>query len=225
MREFAVIGLGRFGLRVAAGLYEYGADVIAVDTDADKVDDAKSLATTAIQLDATDEAALRTVNVQELDAVVVAIGKDMEASILVTALLKQLGARQIIARGTTPIHARILELVGADRVVYPEDEGAARLARSLHSPHILDHVDLSGDLDLAQIIAPEACVGKSLRELDLRARFQVNVVTVRPAGEEGLDDQGRPAYSVPDADYVIRTGDTLVVIGTPEAINELDRLT
>ncbi len=224
MREFAVIGLGRFGLRLAETLYEAGADVIAVDDDPDHVQDGKSVATTAIQADATDEQSLRALNVAELDAVIVAIGKDMEASILATALLKQLGAPMIISRAGTSIQARVLELVGADRVIYPEDESAVRLGRSLVSPHVLDHVELSGDLDLAQILAPVAFVGKSLRDLDLRARHNVNVVTIRPRGANGFDPSGRPSFAVPGPDYVIQEGDMLVVIGEASAIDALDRL-
>jgi len=215
VNQFAVIGLGRFGGRVAVGLYENGAEVIAVDDDPEKVDDIKTSVTAAVTMDATDEEALRQLNVEELDAVVVAIGKDIEASILVTTLLKELGAHHVVARASTAIQAKILDRVGADRVIYPEDDMAARLVRSLTSPHILDHIELEGDIDLAQVIVPQSFVGHTLKDLDLRNRFGVWVVIVRP--KEG-------PVTVADAEYKFREGDHAYVMGRAENIERWDKL-
>ncbi len=216
MKQFAVIGLGRFGGRVAAGLYQYGAEVVAIDTDPAKVEDIKGSVSTAICMDAADEQELTQLNVPEFDAIVVAIGRDIEASILITALLRQLGARVVIARASTNLQARILDLVGATGVIYPEEDIAARLVRSIISPHVVDHIELEGDIDFALVKAPRSFVGKSLLELEIRQRHGVTVVAVRRMGAA----KDEPAQ-VPSADYVVRDGDLLYVVGSDEDIQVL----
>lgn len=212
--QFAVIGLGRFGQRVAGGLYEAGAEVLAVDTDPAKVAEIKSHVTTAITANAAHEEALAALGVDQMDAVVVAIGKDVEASILVTALLKQYGCGQIIARASSDLQARILQLVGADRVIYPEDDEARRLVRVLSSPHVLDQIDLQGDLDLALLSAPADFIGHTLVDLKLRQRYSVNVVAIRQA-----DTDSQPGPTIfPDASYSVQPGDRLYVVGAAEAL-------
>jgi len=214
MKQFAVIGLGRFGGRVAAGLYQHGAEVVAIDSDPEKVEAIKGSVSTAICMDAADETELAQLNVPELDAIVVAIGRDVEASILITALLKQLGGRVVISRASTNLQARILDLVGATGVIYPEEDIAARLVRSIISPHIVDHIELEGDIDFALLKAPSSFVGKSLLELEIRQRYSITVVAVRPAGAK----KDEPAQ-VPSADYVVRDGDLLYVVGSDEEIS------
>lgn len=214
MKQFAVIGLGRFGARVAAGLYQHGAEVVAIDSSPDKVEDIKGSVSTAICMDAADENELAHLNVPEFDAIVVAIGRDIEASILITALLRQLGARVVISRASTNLQARILDLVGATGVIYPEEDIAARLVRSVISPHIVDHIALEGDIDFALVKAPKGFVGKSLQELEIRTRYGITVVAVRGAGA----GKQEPAQ-VPSPDYVVRDGDLLYVVGSDEDIN------
>lgn len=212
--QFAIIGLGRFGQRVASGLYEAGAEVLAVDTEPAKVAEIKSHVTTAITTNAAHEEALAALGVDQMDAVVVAIGKDAEASILVTALLKQYGCPRIIARASSDLQARILQRVGADQVIYPEDDEARRLVRVLSSPHVLDQIDLQGDLDLALLTVPVAFVGHNLLELQLRQRYSVNVVAIR---QPETDSQtGQTVF--PDAQYCVQTGDRLYVVGPAEAL-------
>ena len=215
MQQFAVIGLGRFGFRIALGLSERGAEVIAADRDVEKVEDIKDHVTAAVALDATDEAALRELNVGHLDAAVVAIGKDVESSILTTALLKDLGVPTVVSRAYSELQAKILERVGADRVVYPEDEVAMRVVRALSSAHLLDVVELSGHIDLAQVVVPNSFVGHTLQELDLRKKLGIWVVMVRR--KEG------PAELV-DAEYRFAPGDCAYVMGSQEDITRLDEL-
>jgi len=213
MKQFAVIGLGRFGARVAAGLYQRGAEVVAIDSDPEKVADMKRVVSTAICMDAADEPELAELNIPEFDAVVVAIGRDIEASILVTALLKQLGARTVIARASNDLQARILDLVGAKGVIYPEEDIAARLVRSMVSPHVVDHIELEGDIDFALVEAPARFFGKTLADLEVRQRYGITVVAVRGARA----DKKAPAQ-VPAPDYVVRKGDVLYVVGSEEQI-------
>ncbi len=219
-RQFAVIGLGRFGQRVATGLYEMGAEVLAIDSDAAKVAEIKQEVTAAVCLNTTHEDALGSLGVDEMDAVVVAIGRDVQASILTTALLQQAGCPYIVARASNELHAQILGLVGADRVIYPEDEAARRLVRGLASPHILDQVDLEGDIELAVLTAPRSFCGKSLTELSLRQTFTVNVVAIRTAE---TDTQAATTI-FPDAQYVLQPGDRLYVVGPAEGLRRLDGL-
>jgi trk system potassium uptake protein TrkA len=211
MKQFAVIGLGRFGARVAAGLYQRGAEVVAIDEDLEKVEAIRNSASSALCFDASDEDELAQLNIPEFDAIVVAIGRDIEGSILITALLKQLGARMVISRASTALQARILDLVGASGVIYPEEDIAARLVRSLISPHVVDHIELAGDLDFALVKAPRDFYGKTLRELDVRKRYGVTVVAVRRSSAPETE-----ASRVPSPDYVVREGDLLYLVGSEE---------
>ena len=214
--EFAIIGLGRFGQRTARGLYEMGAEVLAVDTDPAKVNEVKEHVTTALCLDATVEETLASLGTEQMDAVVVAIGKDVQASILVTALLKQYNCPNIIARASNDLQARILQRVGADKVIYPEDDEARRLVRVLASPHILDQIDLEGDIELAILEVPSSFVGKSLIDLQLRKVFSVNVVAVRTF--EG----GSPQTIFPEAAYILKADDIMYVVGPAEGLRRVD---
>ncbi|NPV46550.1 MAG: TrkA family potassium uptake protein [Armatimonadetes bacterium] len=219
-RQFAVIGLGRFGQRVATGLYQMGAEVLAIDSDAAKVAAIKQQVTAAVCLDSAREEAVRSLGVDNMDAVVVAIGRDVQASILTTALLQQAGCPYIVARASNELHAQILGMVGANRVIYPEDEEAKRLVRGLASPHVLDQVDLVGDLELAVLKAPRSFCGKSLVELGLRQKYTVNVVAIRTAE---TDTQAATTI-FPDAHYVLQPQDQLYVVGPSEGLRRLDGL-
>lgn len=219
-RQFAVIGLGRFGQRVATGLYQMGAEVLAVDTDAAKVAAIKQEVTAAVCLDTAHEEALASLGVDNMDAVVVAIGRDVQASILTTALLQQAGCPYIVARASNELHAQILGMVGANRVIYPEDEAARRLVRGLASPHILDQVDLEGDIELAVLTVPQSFCGKSLIELGLRQNYTVNVVAIRTPE---TDTQAATTI-FPDAHYVLQPRDRLYVVGPAEGLRRVDGL-
>ncbi len=225
MMQFAVIGLGRFGSRVAVGLYQEGAEVVAVDSNEELVDEIKNLVTTAVVMDATDEHALATLKPDELTSVIVAIGKDVEASILVTALLREMNAPKIMARASNELQARILRLVGADAVIYPEDDMASRLVRSLVSPLILDQIELYENTVLAQVVVPDSFVGSTLRELDLRAKHGLNVVTIKAAHPIAAESPQPPmADNVPNPDYRLQAGDTLVVVGDMARVRRIGEM-
>jgi len=225
MRQFAVIGLGRFGMTVAEALSEKGAPVLAVDAKPEPIEEVMDTVAQAMQMDSTDRDALKSSGVLDVDVVVVSIGENMEASILTTALLKQLGAKTIVARATTRLHGEILKLVGADKVVYPEYDEGLRLANSIFLPSIVDRVDFPGGLTVADIKPPKRFLGKTLKELDLRAKYSINVLFVRRPGqaadtgsEAAPEDESR---FIPKPGYKIENGDVLVVIGDSADIEAL----
>ncbi len=218
--QFAVIGLGRFGSRVALGLFEQGHDVVALDSKSDAVQEIGDGVTTAVCGDATRNDVLSAAAVDDMDTVVVAIGDDIEASVLVTALLSQRGCRHIVARASTDLHARILEMVGAHEVVYPERELAVRLVRSLASPSIHEYVPIEGDLEFVQMSVPSSFVGHSLAELDVRNKYNATVVAVQTR-----DEPDGPARTiVPPANYVFDADDTMWIVGHRAHLQRIEAL-
>lgn len=215
MSEFAVVGLGRFGMSVARHLARQGASVMAIDVDAELVEDVVAEVDVAIQADCTDERTLEELRLETMGCVVVAIGADsIEASILTTALMKQIGVPRIVSRAMTELHARILRSVGADEVVNPEEEMGKRLALRLAEPSILEQVEL-GENQLAEVEAPEKFVGKSLIELDIRNKYSVSVMAIQRG--DGVIANPRPTEE-------IETGDVLVVVGAVDCIRRVAAL-
>lgn len=219
MRQFAVIGLGRFGYKVAESLAEKGAEVLAIDDDAEVIQRISDSVTRALELDCTDEDALRASGVQEVDVAVVGIGESIEASVLTTALLKKLGIPLIVARASSELHGQILEVVGANRVVYPEHDAAIRVAHGVLLPSVFDRIELPGGVSVAEIRPPKEFVGKTLTELELRQRYGLNVIVVKQtAKEDGVEEEVR---MMPTPDYRIAEGDIMVVVGDTSAIEAL----
>ena len=217
MKSFLVIGLGRFGAAVAQELSALGQEVLALDIDAENVQHISDQVTQAIQGDAQDEAVLRSVGARNFDCCVVAVGADMEASILITMMLKEMGAKKIIAKAMTPIHARVLERVGADRVVLPEIDMGQRLAQRLARTNVVDYIGVSDEFSIVEIHPPRSWVGNSLGKLGVRAKHQINVLAIRH-GEGGQVDVN------PQPDKVIGPDDLLIVIGTNEQVNSVVEL-
>ena len=211
MKSFLVIGLGRFGAAVAQELSALGQEVLALDIDAENVQHISDQVTQAIQGDAQDEAVLRSVGARNFDCCVVAVGADMEASILITVMLKEMGAKYIVAKAMTPIHARVLERVGADRVVLPEIDMGQRLAQRLARTNVVDYIGVSDEFSIVEIHPPRSWVGNSLGKLGVRAKHQINVLAIRH-GEGGQVDVN------PKPDKVIGPADLLIVIGTNEQV-------
>ncbi|MDP2858543.1 MAG: TrkA family potassium uptake protein [Bacillota bacterium] len=212
-KQFAVLGLGRFGASVGRVLSEMGYEVLGVDSDEDKVNDMSSVLTQAVVADGTDEAALQSLGVRNLDCVVVAVG-DLQASILMTVVLKEMGVKEVVAKASSDLHGRVLTKVGADRVVFPEREMGARVAQNLASANIIDFIELAPDFSIAEVSATGTLVGKSLRQLSLRQRFGVNVVAIKSGSDINVS---------PKADDVIQEHDVLVVIGENQCIRHLER--
>ena len=217
MKSFLVIGLGRFGAAVAQELSALGQEVLALDIDAENVQHISDQVTQAIQGDAQDEAVLRSVGARNFDCCVVAVGADMEASILITVMLKEMGAKYIVAKAMTPIHARVLERVGADRVVLPEIDMGQRLAQRLARTNVGDYIGVSDEFSIVEIHPPKSWVGNSLGKLGVRAKHQINVLAIRH-GEGGQVDVN------PQPDKVIGPDDLLIVIGTNEQVNSVVEL-
>ncbi len=213
--EFAVIGLGQFGQAIATSLAAQGQAVLAVDRDMVPIEEIQDDVDAAVQADATDENALYGLRLEQMSVVIVAMGAhSVEASILTTALLKEMGVPRIIARAANDLHARILRSVGASEVIDPEQEMGTRLARRLSQPSIVDQIDL-GNAEIAEVEAPEAFVGQSLAELDLRNQYRVSVLAIR---------RGDSVDANPRADHRLESGDVLVVIGLREAVNRVAAL-
>ncbi|MEW6541520.1 MAG: TrkA family potassium uptake protein [Bacillota bacterium] len=212
MKQFAVIGLGRFGSSVAATLARMGYDVLAVDTDEQKVEQIVDRVTHAVQADALDDDSLKALGMRNFDVVIVAIGHDMQASILTTVMLKEMGVKTVVAKANTELHGRVLARVGADKVVFPERDMGVRAARSLVSKNLLDHIDLSPDFSIAELVTPKEFVGKSLLEAGVRGKFGVSILAIR---------RGAEILIAPGAREVIREGDVLVAIGRNERLEQL----
>lgn len=215
MSEFAVIGLGRFGMSVARHLSRQGASVLAIDVDEELVENVSGEVDVAIQADCTDERTLEELRLDTLGCVVIAIGADsLEASILTTALMKQIGVPRIVSRAMTELHARILRSVGADEVVNPEEEMGRRLALRLAEPSILEQVEL-GENQLAEVESPEKFVGKNLVELDIRNKYSISVMAIQ---------RGDKIIANPRPSEVIQSGDVLVVVGAVDCIRRVAAL-
>jgi len=225
MKRFVVIGLGRFGRRLAKELTDAGHEIIAIDTREALVERVRDEVALAVCLDATEPEALKSQGVDKVDAAVVAIGEDFEANALATATLKALGVGRVISRASSDIQRRILDRIGADQVIFPEEEMAVRLAGQLANPEIIDHVELSEGHGLVQIRAPSAWIDRTLAEIDLRKKYEVNLVAIKrpvkkqtPQGEEVAEDQ---VLDLPMPHTTIREGDVLVLVGTTESLSAL----
>lgn len=214
-KQFVVIGLGRFGTSVAQTLYSLGNDVLAIDSDEDRVQNISDTVTQSIQADATDENSLRAIGVRNFDVAVVTIGSDLQASVMATLLVKELGVRYTIAKANSEIHAKVLYKIGADKVVLPERDMGVRVAHNLVSTNILDYIELSPDFSIAEVISPEEWYGKNLEDLSIRANYGINVVAIKKKDEINVS---------PTAADVIEEGDIIVAIGGTQELNKLENL-
>lgn len=213
-RQAIVVGLGQFGMALARSLTDIGVDVLAVDRDMDRVELAAERVADAVCLDATDEDALAETRPADRDLAICAIGDESrDASIVVTALLRQLGAKRVVARATDRVHDRILRLVGAEEVINPEEAFGARLATHLVYRSIQDEIELGEQLTLSEVEAPEAFVGRTLAELALPRRHGLTVVAIR--------DPERSGVELPTADRRVRDGELLIVVSRPGGVAEM----
>lgn len=210
--EFAVIGLGRFGRSLVTALQANAQSVLAIDIDRERVEALADQVDAAVVCDTTDEEALASLDLERMSCVTVAIGeRATEASILTTALLRQIGIPRIVARSFNELHARVLRSVGAHEVVNPESEMGERLAARLANPNIVDRLSL-GDAEIAEVSAPERFAGRSLGELDLRNRTGVSVLALR---------RGDQVIANPAAAEEVASGDVLVLLGREDAVRKL----
>lgn len=213
--KFAVIGLGSFGSYVAKTLYDMGHEVVAIDEDKSKLDSIKDSATHAVHMDAADKENLQAIGITDMDVVVVGLGPEMESSILTTLFLSEIGVNRIVAKALTEDHAKILDVVGATEVIFPEKDMAIRTAIRLSSPNILEYLPLASGLRIQEIAAPEKFIGKSLKELDLRNKYGIQVMAIKEIIPEKTS-------FIPKADFVIKDSDILIIIGEEDQLKKLD---
>jgi trk system potassium uptake protein TrkA len=206
---------------MATTLANLGHEVIGLDPDADKVRDLADQLSLALELDATDEKALRAAGIQDVDVAVVSIGENIEASLLVVTLLRELGIKEVVAKAVTSLHGRILEKLGVTRVVFPEREMGVRIAHSLVVPNVIDYIELSREFSIVDIPAPAEFVGKTLREIGLRSRFGLTTIAIKHAS--GTADTEKTNIA-PGPDDVVRQGDVLSLLGSNERLSQLDRM-
>ncbi|RKY39532.1 MAG: TrkA family potassium uptake protein [Candidatus Omnitrophota bacterium] len=228
MRQFAIIGLGRFGSSVAKTLSEKGYQVLAIDQDKEKVESIASLVTQAIQADATDEKVLRKIGIKDVDVAIIAIGKSLEASILVTLILKEMNVKEIVAKAITEIQGRVLRRVGATKVVFPERDMGIQVANSLISSQIIEYINLSSEHSVVEIVAPSTFINKSLQELDLRTKYKANVIAIKkkiPSVTDKGDTEIKQEINIsPAGKDIIKEGDSLIVIGRNKDIERLQKI-
>lgn len=214
MRQFAVIGCGRFGTSLAQTLYSLGYDVMAIDKSDEIIQEISSTVTYAVQADALDENTLKTLGISNFDVAVVTIGSDMQASIMATLIAKELGVNLVISKAQNELHAKVLQKIGADKVVFPERDMGARIAHNLVSSNILDYIEFAPDYSIVEVVVPEEWRHKSLRELKLPATYGINVIAIK---------QGEDLNISPHAEDAIDPDDILIVIGNNKDLQKLEK--
>ncbi len=214
-QNYAIIGLGRFGGSICQTLVESGQEVLAIDSNEARANEYMDIATHVVVGNAQDEMTLRSLGIRNFDQVIIAIGEDIQASILVTLMVKEMGVPSILAKANNEYHARVLEKIGADRVVHPERDMGIRIAHKMVSSNILDSIELSDEFSLAEIrVKNKKFFNKSLLEMDFRRRFGLTIVAVRRRNGDVI--------ASPAAEEVVRENDHLLVIGNVEEVDRLD---
>lgn len=203
-KQYAVIGLGRFGSSVAKALYDLNYDVMAIDMDEERIQENMNNVTHAVQADSTDEVALKSLGIRNFDVVVVAIGQNIQASILTTLIIKEMGIETIVVKAQNQLHAKVLYKIGATKVIFPERDMGVRVAHNLVTPNILDYIELSEEYSIVEIISSDFMAENTLIDLNIRAKFGCNVMALKNENYINVS---------PSAQDKIKKGDIMVVIG------------
>ncbi|ALS26788.1 TrkA family potassium uptake protein [Paenibacillus cisolokensis] len=214
MNQFVIIGLGRFGSSLGRELVELGYEVLGIDKDEEAVEEMSDVLTHAVVADSTDEDVLRSLGVRNFDCAVVAIGNDIQANIMTSILIKDLGVKQVVVKALGELHGRVLEKIGVDRIIYPERDMGVRVAHQLVSPNLLDYIELSKEYTIAELAVPKEMSGKTLKELNPRARYGCSIVAINKL-RGGI-------IIAPTAADVLEEKDIMVVIGTNEQIENFE---
>lgn len=217
MKKFAVIGLGNFGFHAAKALYEDGNEVVAIDSDKSRVQAIDPFSSEAIVLNAIDKEALKSLGLEQMDGVIVSTGTKISNSILICLYLHETGVKKILAKALDEDHAKILKRVGATEIIHPERDMAVRVSRSLSQPNIMDFIPLAEEFDLIQVGPPKEFIGKTLVELDLRARYNVHVIAIKELIPENF-------ILVPPANFRIKDSDVLIMLGKTGDIKKIKGL-
>lgn len=212
-KQFVVIGCGRFGTSVATQLYDLGFEVMAVDKSEETIQNLADKVTYAVQADAVDENSLNSIGIRNFDVAVITIGADIQSSILVTLMVKELGVKTVVAKAQNEMHGKVLYRIGADRVVFPEMEMGVRIAKNLVSDNILEYIQLAPDYSIMEVKALDTWIGKNLMEIDMRSKYGINVMAIKHENEINI------AVMATD---IIKENDVLVVIGHNDDLNKLE---
>ena len=215
MKSYVVVGLGRFGTEAAKRLCELGCEVLAIDSKSELIQQISGFVTQAVVGDARDKGILKALDVSKFDCAIVAIGDDLGASVLITMNLKELGVPYVVSKAYDETHRQVLLKLGANRVVIPEQEQANRLAKSLSSANVLDYIELSEAYGIIEVPAPMSWIGKTLKELNVRAKLGVNIIAIKHGDEINVS---------PGADYEITPGDIMELLGDSKALNAVQKL-
>jgi trk system potassium uptake protein TrkA len=217
MKRFAVIGLGNFGFHAAKALFEDGNEVVAIDSDKARVQSIDQHSTEAVVLNATDKEALKSLGLENMDGVIVSTGTKISTSILICLHLQEIGVKRILAKALDDDHAKILKRVGATEIIHPERDMALRVSRGLSQPNVLDFIPLADEFDLVQVDPPREFIGKSLKGLNLRAKYNVHIIAIKELVPENF-------VLVPPAGFVIKDSDILIMLGKSEDIRRIKAL-
>ena len=212
MKQYIVIGCGRFGSSVATTMHLLGHQVMAIDKNDDAVQAISEKVTHAAIVDGTDEQALRALGMGNFDVAIIAIGSDIRASIMATLIAKEMGVEQIVCKAKDELQAKVLYKIGADRVVFPERDMGVRVAHNLVSNNILDHIELDPDYSIVEIVTPKEWEGKTLIDLDLRAKYEITVLAIKC---------GKSINVTPSPEEELKAGSILVVIGQNSKISTI----
>jgi len=213
-KSFAVIGLGRFGGSICRTLTDEGMEVLAIDQNEERVNEYSMIASHAVVGDTTDEAVLKSLGIRNFDHVVVAIGDDIQSSILTTLILKELGVGRITAKAQNDYHGKVLRKIGADYVVHPERDMGKRIAHNMASGNIVDYLEISDEHSIVEIAANEKLAGHTIMDLDIRKKYGLNIVAIK---------RGDSIIVSPQAVETIYLNDVLVVIGNDQEIDRFER--
>ncbi len=213
-KQFVIIGCGRFGSSVAKTLYDMGYEVLAVDTNEEIIQNIADHVTHAVQADATDENSIKSLGIRNFDVAVVTIGSNIQSSILITLMVKELGVKYVVTKAQNELHAKVLYKIGADRVVFPEREMGIRVAHNLVSSNIMDYIELAPDYSIVEVAALDEWVGQNLRDINMRAKYGVNVMAIKHGPNINIS---------PSALDIIEEDDVLVVIGHNDDISKIEK--
>ncbi len=212
-QQFAVLGLGKFGTEITKALYNYGYEVLAIDIDEEKINEVANYCTHSLVADVSEENTLRTVAIENFDTVVIAIGNNIQASIITALICKELGVKNIIAKAHNEKHGKVLNKIGVNQVIYPEAAMAVKVATTLINPNIQNHMEIVAGYSIAEIRIPDKWINKNLGELALRSEYAVNVLIIIRANDEVI--------TAPTGDTILKEDDIIVVGGSNQDIENL----
>lgn len=213
-RQYAVIGMGRFGSSVAKTLSDMGYEVLAIDSSEQRTQEISNIVTHVVQADSTDEEALRSLGLRNFDVVIVAIGQDIQSSILTTIILKEIGVPKVVVKAQNELHGKVVKKIGADKVIFPERDMGQRVAHHLISSNIIDYIELSDDYSIIEVQASKGLAGKNLRQLDIRAKYGCNVMAIKTGTNMNI---------APNAEDLIKENDVLVIVGKNEDLKAFEK--